>query len=262
MKKKKILITLLSVILILFFVRLYIDHNVIEISFLEITSNEISSSFDGYKILHISDLHSKEFGDKLVNKIDEVSPDVIFMTGDMIKASKTDYTAFFNLVNKISPKYETYYIVGNHEQDLSIENMNKIIKHLEEKDVKILDNESVELISGNDTLNLYGLNYDNKYYIGDGELSKEKIDNFIGEVDKTKYNILLAHNPRHFEAYADWGADLTLSGHVHGGMVRLPFIGAVFSPDRFLFPEYSKGLYEIEDSKLIVSRGLGKSRRI
>ena len=105
------------------------------------------------------------------------------------------------------------------------------------------------------------MNYDNKYYLGDDELSKERIDNFLGESNKEEYNILLAHNPRHFEGYADWGADLTLAGHVHGGMVRLPFIVGIFSPDTFLFPEYSSGLYEIEESKLVVNRGLGKGRR-
>ena len=149
MKKKKLLIIWLSIIIILFFIRLYIDHEIIEISTFEIKSNEIPNSFNGYKILHISDFHSKEFGKNgatLVNKIDKISPDVIFLTGDMVTSNETDYTVFFNLVDEISPKYETYYIVGNHEQDLDEEHMNMITKYLEENDVIVLDNESLELV--------------------------------------------------------------------------------------------------------------------
>ena len=75
-----------------------------------------------------------------------------------------------------------------------------------------------------------------------------------------EYNILLAHNPLYFEEYSKQNIDLILSGHVHGGMVRLPFIGAILSPERKFFPKYSSGVYELNNKKLVVSRGLGHSR--
>ena len=81
------------------------------------------------------------------------------------------------------------------------------------------------------------------------------------KIEEDKYNILLAHNPNFIDSYAKWGADLTLSGHIHGGMVRIPFLGGVFSPDTVLFPKYSSGLYEVDGKKLIVSRGLGRGVR-
>ena len=71
------------------------------------------------------------------------------------------------------------------------------------------------------------------------------------------YHILLAHNPVYFKQYAAWGADLTLSGHLHGGIIRLPLIGGVITPQAKLFPRYSAGKYEIGEKWMIVSRGLG-----
>jgi predicted MPP superfamily phosphohydrolase len=83
----------------------------------------------------------------------------------------------------------------------------------------------------------------------------------LGEADLTKFNLLLTHSPTNFEIYKSWGADLILSGHVHGGMIRVPFVGAVFSPDEGFMPKYSAGKYRLEDSILIVSRGLGRGSR-
>ena len=74
------------------------------------------------------------------------------------------------------------------------------------------------------------------------------------------YTILLAHNPNYFDVYADWGADLSLSGHIHGGMIRLPLIGGVLSPETLLFPKYDAGVFENGAAKMILSRGLGRGR--
>lgn len=79
----------------------------------------------------------------------------------------------------------------------------------------------------------------------------------MGVYDSAQYGVLLAHNPLCFDSYAKWGADLTLCGHVHGGMIRLPFAGGLLSPEREFFPKYSAGIYEHSGKKMIVSRGLG-----
>ena len=77
---------------------------------------------------------------------------------------------------------------------------------------------------------------------------------------KSQYNILLAHNPLIFEEYAKYNVNLIFSGHVHGGMIRLPIIGAILSPERKFFPKYNNGIYRVKDKIMIVSRGLGHSR--
>ena len=81
--------------------------------------------------------------------------------------------------------------------------------------------------------------------------------NKLGNPDRDRYSILLAHNPEHFQAYVSWGADLILSGHVHGGIIRLPFLGGVVSPAMKLFPKYDGGLFSQGNSHMVLSRGLG-----
>ncbi|WDC83435.1 hypothetical protein PL321_11895 [Caloramator sp. mosi_1] len=79
----------------------------------------------------------------------------------------------------------------------------------------------------------------------------------MGKIDDRTYNILLTHNPLYFKTYSSWGADLTLCGHIHGGIIRIPFIGGFLSPERVFFPKYNAGKYEINNNILIVNRGLG-----
>ncbi len=264
---RKVIFTLLA----FFLVEIYIDSNVLKVSDFTIKDKKIPPKFNGYKILHLSDLHSKSFGYKninLVNKINKISPDIIVMTGDMVNCNDTNFDNFFNLVKLISSKYEIYYIVGNHEQSMKDENRDVIIDYLKANGVKVLDNEKVSLEKDGESINLYGAWCNLRYY--SSRKSKERYD-FTLEImnkimkdsplEEDKFNILLAHNPNYIEAYSKWGADLTLSGHIHGGMVRLPFLGGIFSPDTLFFPKYSAGLYDVNGKKLIVSRGLGRGVR-
>ena len=267
----KIIRRIVVVCVTFFLVELYIDSNMIEISEFEIKNKKIPSEFDNYKILQLSDLHSKAFGKdniKLIEKINEISPSIIVMTGDMVNCNDTNFDNFFHLVDVISQKYDVYYIVGNHEESMKSSYKNTIIDYLKSHNVNVLDNEKVTLEKDGKEIDLYGMWCNLKYYTAKD--AKEKYDftldvmNKIMEdetLDENKFNILLAHNPNFIEAYTKWGADLTLSGHIHGGMVRLPFIGGVFSPDTFLFPKYSEGLYNVNDKELIVSRGLGRGVR-
>lgn len=267
MKKKIFIIVFLILVVVLFLVRLQIDANVIQISSFNLESSKIPKSFDGYKIVHISDLHSKEFGKDnkpLIEKITQEKPNIVVLTGDMVSANETDYTVFFSLVSELTQKYKVYFIPGNHEQALNPKEKSEIITYLEDRGVDVLDNEVAIIKSGDEEINLYGLWYSNKYYSENDEyiLDEELISELIGNADTDSYNILLSHNPRYFLTYVQWGADLTLSGHVHGGMVRIPFVGAVFSPDEGFFPKYDAGLYTEESGKsIVVSRGLGSGSR-
>lgn len=267
----KILRRIVLLAVAFFLVELYIDSNVLTTTEFIIKNEKIPIKFDGYKILHLSDLHSKSFGiknDKLIEKINLINPEIIVMTGDMVNCNDTNFDNFFELVKVLVKKYKIYYIVGNHEQNMKKVNKNVIIDFLKSNGVKVLDNEKVELVKGDEKINLYGLWCNLRYYSAKTEGEKEdftletieKIMENV-EMNKEEYNILLAHNPNFIESYAAWGADLMLSGHIHGGMVRIPFIGGVFSPDTLLFPKYDSGLYNVSGKQLIVSRGLGKGVR-
>lgn len=259
MRKTKLLI--LSIIVAVFFIiELYIDSELLEVTNIKVCSSKLPTSFNGYRILHLSDLHSKSFGknnERLIQKINEISPDIVVLTGDMVSGNEVDYTVFFNFIKVVAENYKVYYIEGNHEQSLPTRYENIIRDFLVKNNVIVLDNNFITLENNGEFINLYGLCYNFKFF-SKNDLKVSDITNLLGECDKSKYNIMLTHSPKFFEKYASWGADIVFSGHIHGGMVRLPFIGGIFSPDTLFFPKYDAGLYELNDSKLVVSRGLGR----
>lgn len=257
--KKRLMINMIAIFLIGFGIRLYIDNNVFEVTYINFEDSEIPQAFDDIKILHISDLHNKSYGNNnegLLAKIKELSPNYIFLTGDMVSSRDTDFSNFFHFAYEIGKKYDCYYILGNHEMDLSNEDRKKIYETLESYHITVLDNEMVQLEKNGEIINIYGMWYNPKYYIKE-EFSLENMQKILGN-SLDGFNILLTHNPDDFKIYASWGADLTFSGHVHGGMIRLPFIGGLISPNRTLFPKYDAGFYEYGDSNLIVSRGMSR----
>ena len=123
----------------------------------------------------------------------------------------------------------------------------------------IFDGDKINITKDNQEFAVYGLNLPTDYYerLKVEPLNKTDISNYIGEANEDSYNILIAHNPDYFKAYSNWGANLILSGHNHGGLVKLPLFGGVISPRLHLFPRYSYGLYEKDNSKMILTNGLG-----
>lgn len=254
--KKRIIISVITILLISFGFRIYIDNNIYEVTYLNIVDEEIPDDFDNTKILHISDLHNKSYGKDFIDEIDNLSPDYIFMTGDMVSSKDTDFSNFYELAKSLATKYNCYYILGNHEMDLSNSLRYSIYDTLRSFGVTVLDNEEQTITKGDSSINLYGMWYNPKYYMRE-DFTEDIMNEILGNADD-EYNILLTHNPDDFEVYADWGADLIFAGHVHGGMIRLPFVGGVISPDRTLFPKYDSGIYEYNNSQMVVSRGLSR----
>ncbi|MEG0308115.1 MAG: metallophosphoesterase [Clostridium sp.] len=248
-------------------VPLYYDNNRLTTSRYNITSTKIPSAFEGFKILQLSDLHSKSFGKenhKLINDIDKENPDIIVMTGDMVNSRDNNFDIFINLAKIIAEKYEVYFVLGNNEQKLDNDKSDFLMKKLRQIGVKILNNRKVKLTKGDNTVNLYGMWFSLSYYRDmSSEYSKdiyfkeENMKNILGLCNDKEYNILLTHNPLYFDTYTKWGADLVIAGHVHGGLIRLPLLGGLLSPERKFFPKYSAGEYSIEGSKLILNTGLG-----
>lgn len=266
-RKRKRVRNVIFLLLIFGIVRVYIDNNLLQISHYTVKSDKISRAFNGFKILQLSDLHSRDLGkenQKLIDKINGEKPDIVVMTGDMINAADTNFEVFIHLAKQISENYNTYYIVGNHEQILRGNKLKSLIKTIKAFGIKVIDNKKVTITKGKDSISLYGLWINLKYYKDARDenekneyIGKGQVKTILGNIDKNSYNILLTHNPLYFDTYANWGADLTLTGHIHGGMIRIPFMGGMFSPERKLFPKYSGGKYKIGYKELIVNRGLG-----
>ena len=245
--------------------QMYIDNIFINVSKFEIKSNKIPKEFNKFKIVHLSDFHSYGFDKdnvKLLKKINDEHPSIIVMTGDMVNKYDKKFEKFLNLAETLSKRYEIYYIVGNHEVRLVKDDLSFIMQELKRFGIKILNDEKITIRRKEKYINIYGIHIPLSYYkiINRPTNVQEVINAVLKKCDEKEYNILLAHNPLYFEDYSRQNVDLTLSGHVHGGMIRLPFIGAILSPERKFFPKYSSGIYEINNKKLLVNRGLGHSR--
>ena len=254
---------------------LYIKYNVntLEVTKYVVENKKVPKEFDGYNIVQISDLHSKLFGEnnkKLIQKIKSLNPDIVVVTGDLIDGENNNYNVALDFMKEISKLYRVYYIIGNHEQKSLIKKYKDEYKDyfnkLHQIDFVNLDNNKVEIVKGDSNINLYGLTVPYscyKYLFDNQETTSIDIDFLeekLGKVDREQFNILLAHTPFYFDEYEKWGADLTLCGHVHGGIVRLPIVGGLLSPDRKFFPKYDLGEYTKNKSTMIVSKGLGGSK--
>ncbi len=218
------------------------------------------------RIAHISDIHKKRYqGDNMliVYRIEQEEPDLIFITGDIVSRTETDFSvteAFLRELCKIAP---VYMIFGNHEQSLPAGRQEEFLQMLARTDVILLRNSRAEASVNGKVFNICGIEPPYTTYKKNGgyfhldKVTAEDMRDMVG--DPTGETLLLAHNPIFAEAYAEWGADYTFSGHVHGGAVRLFGIG-MLSPERRFFPKYTKGEYDIGGKKLFVSAGIGKLR--
>lgn len=219
----------------------------------------------------IGDLHNRVFGEgnnQLVEIIQKQYPDMVFSVGDLTvsKANKeTNLDVGISLLKRLACDCPVYCVNGNHEFRTKIFPetyrgvYQKLVNELQKGGITLLENEHVQTEVNGARLMVHGLEIPAKYYkrFTNDFMTAEEIRALIGEPDESCYNILLAHNPVFFESYALWGADLTLSGHLHGGIVRLPLLGGVISPQVKLFPRYAQGMFEKYRHKIVVTAGLG-----
>lgn len=232
----------------------------------EIVSAKIQEE---HRLMLLADLHGFEYGkdnEKLLAKIREWEPELILLAGDLIVAGQAKtYEKVLKTLKALVKVAPVYYGFGNHESRADRKNsklskdFGEYLKKVKNLGVHILRNQSqTEELKG-DRLRVSGLELSAEYYEKgkDTPLKKKYVRKQLGAPASEEFQLLLAHNPAYSEDYAAWGADLTLCGHNHGGLVRIPGKGSLFSPQLTFFPKYSGGLYEIEGKRVIVSRGLG-----
>ncbi len=251
-------------ITVLIWIALY-DSNRFVIRRYEIENPKIRK---GCRIVLLADLHNKRYGkdnERLLCAIRECRPDFIMVAGDMITArpgSSPDVAV--KLMEALAKEYPVYYGNGNHEHRIKLypeifgDMSKRYCGALERCGVRLLANEHAVLAEYG--LAVYGLEIARLYYkrFRRQPLDEGYLEGVLGRASEAHYNILLAHNPDYFPQYALWGADLALSGHIHGGIVRIPGLDkGVASPNIRLFPRYSGGVYRQGGSTMILSRGLG-----
>ena len=221
-----------------------------------------------FRAVVLADLHNKQYGRGnalLLEKIREGKPDAVFVAGDLLTAKKgADPEPALSLIRELAKDYPVYYGNGNHEHRIKI--YPKVYGDLAQIYGKGLEECGVTpLVNERRTLEEYGVcvvgaELPKKYYrrFQINPMGEEDLRGLLGEPDRQYYTVLLAHNPDYFPEYARWGADLTLSGHIHGGVARIPFLNrGLVSPAVRLFPEYDGGLYKSGEQTMILSRGLG-----
>lgn len=236
------------------------QNNGIVTTVINYSNPKISESLDGFTIVQISDLHNKSFGKnqtRLLKKIEKESPDIIVVTGDLIDSSRTNVLeamVFIKGALKIAP---VYYVSGNHESWSGI--YPELSKQLAGEGVTILDDDEVQIKNTADIIELIGLTDPAFLQTSNAkEVFKQKLKN-LTENKEDSLTILLSHRPELLDVYADSHIDLVFTGHAHGGQFRLPFIGGLVAPDQGFFPKFTSGSYSLNDTTMIVSRGLGNS---
>lgn len=243
---------------------LYYENNVLEVINYDIKSEKISKEFDGYLIAQISDFHntsSVNLRNKLVEKLEKNSPNIIVITGDFLDAYNTNMDIGIEFIEKIEKIAPIYFVTGNHES--RVKQYSDFEDKLKQLNVNILNNESITIKQGEAFIELIGLQ-DTSFYISKAmvpekkNIVNEKISNLVH--NNGIYKILLCHRPELFECYVKNNIDLVFTGHAHGGQFRIPFIGGVFAPNQGFLPKYTKGVYTQDSTNMVVSTGIGKSR--
>ncbi len=228
----------------------------IQVTVTQVGVHGLPDGFEGLRIVQISDLHGHEYGqdsEALLALVAQQAPEFIVVTGDLID-QESHLAMVPALARGLAAIAPTYYVTGNHEW--AVGGVPRLKGILTECGVTVLSNQYVTLERNGDSLVLAGVDDPNGY------ADQKTPEELYGEIQREAGDlctILLAHRNDRFGQYAAAGYDLVISGHAHGGIVRLPFTDGLLGTDRKLFPTWTAGVYTLGDSTLFVSRGLGNN---
>ena len=226
-------------------------------TFYQETSRKVSGNI---RIVVISDIHNREYGENnetLLSDISALNPGLILFPGDMVIWDRDDYEPTLELVSACSGIAPCYGVLGNHESErVYYMGDSDLPQKFENAGLKLLRNAREEVRIGSNTVQLIGVegtSYGFDAYGGRKFMNQT-------EIDPSEYCILMAHIPILFDKLSEYSFDLGIAGHVHGGIVNVPFLGGLYSVEEGFFPRYNVGKYTLENRQtLIISAGLGDS---
>lgn len=256
-KARNTAILLVIVLCILTGVSILLSRYTLSVTRYEYHSNKLTQPL---RIVQLTDLHDSTFGDRnerLIEKIRQQEPDIVAMTGDMLN-SDSDSTELENLISRLSADVPVFYSLGNHE----IAHQTELVTALKNAGAIVLEQEYMEVEISGQQLRIGGL----YGYALSKELRNTSEQDFLEDFeDSNSIKILLAHISEGLLLYTsiqNWDIDLVLSGHAHGGLVRIPIIGGLYTPEEKWFPTYTKGCFDFGNKTIILSSGLGTSTKI
>ena len=296
-KRKSLLPRLLALLLLLCLAGggfLYWQQTGIQPETIPVSSSRLPAAFDGLRISLVSDVHCAQFGvdnEALLSAVAAQQPDLIAVTGDLLDRFHPDFSMVEPLARGLAEIAPTYFVTGNHEwafgtaavrelkqgyaasiadglsavaptfyvtgnHEWARGDVPELKDTLTEHGVTVLSNEYLTLERDGQILVLAGIDDPNGY------ADQKTLEELTAEIRQDlgdPFILLLAHRNNDYPLYAQCGVDVTLCGHGHGGIIRLPFTDGLLSTDRTLFPDHTAGLYQLSQGQLVVSRGLGNS---
>ena len=216
--------------------------------------DDLPVSFNGYRIVQLSDIHAGQFGSgqaELIEAVENANPHIIVITGDMIDGAE-DLDIVEPLIKALPAIAPVYYVTGNHEWASGA--LPQLLDMLEDGGIAVLQNEYERLTVGDESIVLAGLDDPN------GPKDMKTPETLISEIrsrESDPFIVLLEHRNSFLDRFAGLDIELALCGHAHGGVIRLPFIGGLIGPSLEWLPDYTNGVYTKDGTNMIVSRGLG-----
>lgn len=219
-------------------------------------------------IVHLTDLHEKQFGKDnriLIQRVEALHPDFIVFTGDLVYGHRQDVPKMIHTLSTLAASCPLFYVPGNHEHRMK--DIDALLRQLEEAGVTVLQNEIVTTCIAGNPLSILGMDEDPEHHPDflnpNGPCAKRR-QALLRQLEQSEgLKLLLCHHPENYAllgevSYNQFDFDLMLSGHTHGGQIALPKLGPIYAPNQGFFPKYVHGLYGETRPHLIISRGAGR----
>ena len=254
---------IVSLILTLLLYGMYCTKN-LKATKIDLHYKNLPENFEGFRIAHISDLHNDTLGKdnaKVLAILKKEKPDMIAITGDMIDSRHTDIKVATALARKMVKIAPCYYVCGNHEARMP-DNYATLMQKLKSIGVTAMKNEKVSLVRNNKKITIIGA--EDPYVIRKDtrEENADIMDNALTKLGakSDSFTLLLSHKPELLSTYAKHNIALALTGHAHGGQIRLPFVGGLFAPNQGFLPKLCSGIHKEGNTTMVISRGVGNSQ--
>lgn len=241
---------------------IYVSYYKVEVTDYEISSVKINNDVYIVMIADVHDHHCR-IKDEVVDRIEQLKPDIILCAGDIIDNESSDDKSTIEFLSSLLEITDVYMSLGNHE--LEYPESRQLIESIKNTGAKILDKEYQDIEVNGNKIRIGGM-YDYAFSQETGDIDqatmKSDVYSFLTEMKETSsFQLMMAHRPDSFifgKAYK-WDLDLVVSGHYHGGQVILPYAGGLYAPELGWFPEVDYGHYKLKDMDMIVTRGISSS---